>query len=273
MMGKTEIIGRYIEIGSYRVHYESAGEGRAIVCIPTAGATVVEYRSVLPYLADMGYRGIALDIPGHGNSLPNLNDLSMPSTEEEFVDIIWQFSQKMNLQQPVFMGFAMSGSALLLMGILHGEEVGAIVAGEANAECRMDPVQLASLNHPGINTADMMTVTTPGLCGVGSSNETINECIWHNARNVVPEAIQMDLSIYDTHNVTGRLAEIKCPVLHTYGEYDYTVSNFSKEKIRTMIPRVKQVCMKGNGHYVPMENPEGLCRELKAFFEEFLMEI
>lgn len=270
MIGKMEITGRYVQIGVYRMYYESAGNGRAVVCIPTAGATTTEYRNVLPVLAEMGYRGIALDMPGHGKSLPDLKDLSIPSTEEEFIDIIWNFSEKLGLKNPVFMGFAMSGSALLLLGLKYGEKVGAIIAGEANAACRMDPVQLASLNHPSINTADLMTVTTPGLCGKGLATETINECIWHNARSVVPEAIQTDLSIYDTHNVTAKLHEIPCPVLHIYGEYDYTVSDFSKEKIRTLIPQVKQVKMKGNGHYVPMENPEGLCREIQMFLNEYI---
>lgn len=266
-----EITGKYIQISSYRIHYEFAGNGRPVVCLPTAGASACEYRQLLPLLADLGYCAIAVDPPGHGNSFPDLRDLSIPSTPEAYVDFIWDFCKALKLERPAFIGFAMSGSMLLLLAAKYGPAIGAVVAGGANAKGRMDPRQLAALNHPSVNTADMMTVTTPPLCAPGQPETTIHECIWHNARSVVPEAIETDLSIYDLHDVTGLLSAIQCPVLHLYGEYDSTVSEESKTLIRQKLPHVRQVELKDTGHYGPVENASGICEAVRSFFEDSLL--
>ena len=266
---KAEIIGRYIQIGPYRTYYESAGEGKPVICLPTAGASSGEFRHILEYFGMRGYRMIALDPPGHGKSYPDFRTNRILKTEDEYVDFAWQFAKTLGFEKPAFIGYAVAGSAVLLLAAKYGDEISAVVAGEGNTKLSIDPIQLLSLNHPSINMSDLMEVTTPGLCGQGLPDEVVNECIWHNARSPVPEVIEADLTIYDNHDVTDRLSEIRCPVLHIWGDRDYCVTQESKQLILENIPVVRQVELRNTGHYVPMENPSGLIREIEKFFEEF----
>lgn len=262
----AEILGRYTYVGPYRIYYESAGEGRPIICFPTAGAPATEYRHFLEYFGERGYRAIAVDPPGHAHSYPDLEDLSIPGTADEFVDFIWDFTRTLKLdeEKPFFVGCAMTGSMMLLLAAKYGEKIGAVVAAEGNSKFRMD-VMLLMLNHPSVNTGDFMQVATPSLCSRDLPCKVVNECIWHNARAAVPEAFQSELTIYDQFDVSARLSEIVCPVLHMYGDQDPTVSDFSVEDIRANVPNVKQVLVRDMGHIAPVDNPEGFHRAVEEF--------
>ena len=264
----SELIGRYVQVGPYRIYYESMGSGEPVICLPTAGASTGEYRNVLPALAQAGYFAIAMDPPGHGNSYPDLKDLSVPATEDAYVDLVWAFAQKLDLNRPVFVGCAMSGSAMLLLALKHGREIRAVVAGEGNASFRINPIQLAALDHPSINMADMMESTTAGVCARGIEPAVLNECIWHNARNASPSVIFADLNIYDQHDLESRLGEIPCPVLHLYGEEDPCVLEQSKRLLREQVPQIRQVALPHTGHLSPVENPAGFSAAIIQFLQE-----
>lgn len=266
----AEIIGKFTEVDQYiRIYYETCGEGAPIICLPTAGESTGEYRHVLRYFGERGYQAIALDPPGHGNSYPDLRDLSVPRTPDDYVDFVWRFTQVMNFQNPIFIGYAVSGTLVLLLAAKYGKDIRAVVAGEGNNKLGISPIQLNSLNHPGINMADLMESTTPGLCGDDEPVEVMNEAIWHNARHAVPEVIEADLTIYNQIDVTDRLADIPCPVLHTKGDHDYCVTEISMKMLPERIPKCKQVILENTGHYVPIERPELLCRTVEEFIAEY----
>ena len=266
----TEAIGRYISIGSYeRIYYESVGTGKPVICVPTAAATAGEYRHVLEYFGSRGYQAIALDPPGHGNSYPNLADLSIPKTPDEYVDFIWSFAKEKRFEKPAFIGCAVSGSAMLLLAAKYGRQVSAVVSGGGNPDLRIGSLQMNSLNHPGINTADFMESTTPGLCGCDEPIEIVNEAIWHNARNIVPEVMETELDIYNQLDVTDDLCRIECPVLHIRGEFDISVPDAAYELIGEHIHTVEQVTLDKTGHYIPIENPKGFCEAIEKFFNKY----
>src|SRR5437868_1346381 len=56
-----------ITIDGVKIHYESLGEGRPIVCLHGIGASVFVWRLLTPLLARR-YKVITLDLPGFGRS-------------------------------------------------------------------------------------------------------------------------------------------------------------------------------------------------------------
>lgn len=263
----NEIIGRYVQVGSYRIHYESMGEGDPVIFLPTAGAAAGEYRMVLPLLAAHGYQGIAVEPPGHGSSYPDLEDLSLLVTADEYVDFVWEFIKTLNLKKPVVAGCAVSGSLMLLMGIKYGKNLTAVVAGAGNTELLIDPIQLNAVNHPAINTADMMESTTPGVCSKNVDINTLNECIWQNAKLPVPEVLYNELNIYNQLRLGPYIKLIKCPVLHIFGEEDTRTIDSEKQLIKKQCKNVTQVALPHTGHLIPVENPAGFTEAIINFLK------
>ncbi len=66
--GMQDIVRGYVPFEEGQVHYLSAGEGIPILLLHATSDSATMWEPVLPVLAARGYRAIALDIPGSGNS-------------------------------------------------------------------------------------------------------------------------------------------------------------------------------------------------------------
>lgn len=60
----------YVNGPDGQIHYRSQGEGPPVLLVHQAPWSSIEYRNVLPRIADAGFRAIAIDLPGHGMSDP-----------------------------------------------------------------------------------------------------------------------------------------------------------------------------------------------------------
>ncbi|WP_433566761.1 alpha/beta fold hydrolase [Nocardia sp. CA-151230] len=64
----TELRHHYVEINRLRLHFVEAGDGPAVVLCHGFPELWYSWRHQLPALAEAGYRAIALDMRGHGES-------------------------------------------------------------------------------------------------------------------------------------------------------------------------------------------------------------
>lgn len=60
----------YVDGPDGQLHYRSFGEGAPVVLVHQAPWASIQFRRVLPMIAQAGYRAIALDLPAHGMSDP-----------------------------------------------------------------------------------------------------------------------------------------------------------------------------------------------------------
>jgi pimeloyl-ACP methyl ester carboxylesterase len=268
----AEIIGRYLDVLGYRTYYESVGTGPAVVSIHSGGADSREYRHLLPELGRLGWHAIALDMPGHGKSYPNLDNLRPIDTAAHWVEFVLAFSRAIELDRPVYLGAAMSASVLLRLAAEHPDASRGIVAAGGTADFTgwLSEEYLDVLNHPLVNAADFMESTTPGLFGPHLAMAIQNECIWHNARSITPEVMEADLRIYATHDISGILDLIAVPVLHLRGEFDRTVNDENVAAIRAGIANVTMEALPGVGHYSMLEDPELFNRSVARFLTRIL---
>ena len=68
MTTQTRIRKGYVDTTDGQVHYLEAGVGYPVVMLHMTADSATQWEQVLPFLAESGYRGLAIDIPGHGNS-------------------------------------------------------------------------------------------------------------------------------------------------------------------------------------------------------------
>lgn len=60
----------YVDGPDGQLHYRSFGEGPPVVLVHQAPWSSIQFRHVLPMLAQAGYRAVAIDLPAHGMSDP-----------------------------------------------------------------------------------------------------------------------------------------------------------------------------------------------------------
>jgi haloalkane dehalogenase len=94
-MNATELIsqwkeqGQTLEVSGANTYIWRMGTGEAVVCIHGVPASGFLYRKVLPELAQLGYQGITLDLPGLGLAdRPSDFDYSWSGLSAWFVDAL-----------------------------------------------------------------------------------------------------------------------------------------------------------------------------------------
>lgn len=80
VIGVHERSGKYFDVNGIKTFALDYGEGEAVVCIHGVPTSSYLYRKVLSSLAEKGFRGISIDLPGLGLSArPEEFDYSFPS--------------------------------------------------------------------------------------------------------------------------------------------------------------------------------------------------
>lgn len=262
----AEILGRYITILGHRLYYESCGEGQPVVCIHTAGQNSIQWRFVLPYFGERGYRMVALDLPGHGKSL--LKDWKPIQVLHEYAELVWDFSGALGLIKPVFMGCSIGANIALDLGVHHAVDIRALVICEGAAHTPTFPEKVIrmGLEDAGIPGAgDQWFYGAIGVCGSEIDEARRLEIAW-TSRYRDSKIIANDLLGWIGHDVRDKLQLVSCPVLLVRGEEDFFVPRELVEHTQKGLPGAEFVEIPGIGHFPHMEST-ALLNVVERFFK------
>jgi pimeloyl-ACP methyl ester carboxylesterase len=170
-------------------------------------------------------------------------------------------------------GESMGGMAALQLALLSPEAVSAVVliattAGGAGLTWPTD----AFINNAAIAAADQdETSARAGVALVVSSRfqkeqSALFELLVADALAQPTSGASLDAmgSVFMTHDVAGRLGEIRVPTLVICGTEDQTHPLPNSEYLAAHIPDARLVVADGVGHFVSMEAPHRIIDEVRA---------
>jgi len=268
-----KVEGAYVPVTvggtTYQVYYETAGTGRDVLCMHTAGADGRQFHGLMAdsrIIAD--HRLVAFDLPWHGKSPPP--DGSIPGSwrlnTDLYVDLIMGFLAAAGLDNPIALGASMSGEICLELAYRHPETFSGIVACEA---CdKIERRQTSWASHPQVNQAFFVPEWIRALSAPQSPAEYAEAINWHYAQGG-PAVFFGDIAFYsgdwDARERVGRIDTNHCRLFMLTGEYDYSCTVEASEATAAKIPGVRFQAMEGIGHFPFAENP--------TLFAEYLLPI
>lgn len=95
-----------------------------LVFIHGLGSHLKFWRYQLDHFAKMGYRVVALDLPGYGKSV---KPASFPYTMESFADVVHETVKALGIEHPILIGHSMGGHTALSYAIRWPDEPRALV--------------------------------------------------------------------------------------------------------------------------------------------------
>lgn len=241
--------------------------GSTVLLIHTAGQSGVQWRTALRPLAELGYRLIVPDLPGHGHSEPAahgpVRDL------RDYADWLVEMSAMMGVERPVVVGCSIGGKIAQDIAARHGSRLGAAVS--LCAESGPGRVKLHVLERELEDSAaaartDRTHLGTRAVLGRDVDRDKAALIARMHCRED-PTVSNSDLIGWGSHDVRELLADIACPILFVAGEDDLWVDPRSVQRSADAVATGDYVQLAGCGHY-PMEELDDFAKMLDQWVQD-----
>lgn len=280
---EEEVIGRYVYVTyegiTYRIYYETAGQGIPLVCLHTAGAHGAEWRFLLndPEIT-RHFKAYAFDLPFHGKSLPPEDKEWWKEeyrlTTNFYAGIIMAFIDALELDRPVVIGSSMGGNITLKLAADYADRIRAVIGLEAQAggyEEKKPGAYLDVLYRPDIHGGEASAELTVDLCAPMSPDKYRWELWWlytQEGAGVYNGDLHFFSHEWDIRDKLRSIDTKKCPVYLLTGEYDWSCTPADTIEAGKQIPGAKVVIMDKIGHFPMTENWPHFMTYARPVFEE-----
>lgn len=271
----TRISGRYHRLalpeGACDLHVETAGAGRPLLFLHTAGADARQFHGQLADL-DLGreWRMVAPDMPFHGRTMPPEGWQGEPYrlTGARYLGWCAAVIEQVIGEKAVVAGGSMGAALALLLAAERPDLVAGIVAIEPpfRSPGRRNPFQHHVAVHAGLHNAAFVR----GLMSPTSPLDRRRRAAWIYSQGA-PEIYAGDLAFYsdefDGRAVAPRIDASRTPVALLCGTYDYSATPEDGAKLAALIPGAMLRVMEGLGHFPMCEHPDLFRPHLVAALE------
>jgi pimeloyl-ACP methyl ester carboxylesterase len=98
---------KFMEVSGGMIAYDDEGSGPLVVCVPSMGDLRREFRFLIPQLVSAGYRAVAMDVRGHGETSVTWQDYSVAGVGNDILELI----RALDAGPAVIIGDSMAGGA------------------------------------------------------------------------------------------------------------------------------------------------------------------
>jgi len=257
------IIGRYLNLELFgqphRLYVEEAGRGIPLLCLHTAGSDARQYRGVLndPGITN-DYRVIAFDMPWHGKSSPppGWQDTEYRLTSRDYVRMIIEIADALDLAKPVVMGCSIGGRIVLHLAHEFPERFRALIGLESAAHVA-PYYDVSWLHRPDVHGGEVSAGVVSGLMAPTVPTAERWETLWHYMQSG-PGVFKGDLYFYkidgDIRDRVDAIDTRRCPLFLLTGEYDYSCTAEGTLDVARRTG-AEVTIMPGLGHFPMSEDP------------------
>lgn len=268
--------GAYVPVTAggttYQIYFETAGQGRDILCMHTAGADARQFHGLM---ADeriiSNHRLVAFDLPWHGKSMPPERGIpgSWRLNTDLYVELIMGFLHAAGLDKPIALGASMSGEICLELAYRHPDAFTGIIACEACEKIERRQQHWAA--DPRVNQSLFVPEWIRALSAPQSPAEWQEAIAWHYAQGG-PAVFYGDIAFYsgdwDARERVGRIDTNRVPLFMLTGEYDYSCTIEMSQATAAKIPGARFQPMEGIGHFPFAENPKRFANYLLPILQQ-----
>lgn len=246
--------------------HDELGTGPAVVLLHAGVADRTMWAAHLGWLADAGYRAVAVDLPGFGEAPPH------PGGEAEW-SVVLETMDELAIERAALVGNSFGAAVGLRAAFVAPERLSALALISAPAPGLKPSPELeaaweaeeSALERGDIEAAVDAVVNTWTLPGAPQQLRDRVATMQRRAFDLqaearetaeVPDPVEQDPDV---------LAQIDVPALVAAGEHDMRDFIEGAELMARALPHARHAVIEGAGHLAPLETP-GAFRELVLAF-------
>jgi pimeloyl-ACP methyl ester carboxylesterase len=240
----------------YVEHGEAAGRP-PLVLVHGAGGTHLHWPPQVRRLP--GERVLALDLPGHGQSLPPGGRGSAPLTDvDAMAAAVLALVDHLRLERAVVVGHSMGGAVALTLALHHPERVAGLGLVGTGARLRVMPELLARLAADFAGAVDLIILSVFGP----AAPEQLTRLARARMLMEDPRVLLADWQACNAFDVRERLGGIGVPVLVITGTEDRMTPEKYARFLAERLPQADLRLVAGAGHMVMLERPVEVAQEI-----------
>jgi 3-oxoadipate enol-lactonase len=253
-----------------RLAYDDQGAGLPLVFLHAFPLNRSMWAPQIAALS-MGFRTIAIDLRGHGESDAPLWNFSL----DHYADDVRALLDHLTIEQAVLIGLSMGGYVGFAFSRKYAHRLKALVLADTRAqadsqESRTGRFHLAQTAYSRGAEAVAETML-PKLLGPTSlrTKPDLAKLLRNIIHRTPISGIVVDLmAMADRPDSVPHLHTITCPTLVVIGEEDTTTPFADAQLMASEIPGARLVVIPAAGHLSNMEQPDVFNEVVKGFVEE-----
>jgi 3-oxoadipate enol-lactonase len=235
---------------------ESEGHGDTVVFLHSFPLDRTMWAVQMSAVVRAGYRGIAMDLPGFGESTLIAAAPSMDAYAHAVVSTL----DALNVSRAVFVGLSMGGYVALALAAIFPERVRALVLADTRATADATLVRVGRMHslalvrdHGSVSLVERML---PGLLAAGTS-ESVRTYVRTLGVSQSSEALTFALlAMRDRPDRTTVLNEIRVAVMFVVGSDDVITQPAEMYAMAAGVSGARFERIEGAGHLANLEQPE-----------------
>jgi pimeloyl-ACP methyl ester carboxylesterase len=271
---------RYASVDGNRIRYVVTGSGPTLVVLHTLRTQLDIFQKVIPDLA-RDFTVYAVDYPGHGWSDIPKGDYS----PEFFTRFTTRFFETVGIDDALVAGVSIGASIPLLMAAEGNPRIRGIVS-----------INPYDYGQRGIDRANAVAKVLFTLAPIPVLGDTVMRL-----RNRIVEGKVLEGGVADRRSIPKAFGEevfrvgerrghyrafmrlirhmplwrearevygrINVPVLLVYGDHDWS-RPAERQQNQREIPEARLVTVKDGGHFLPLDRPDAVVQQIRAFAKE-----
>ncbi len=246
----------FVNVGADKIYYVEYGSlGAPIVFVHGAAGSHLVWGAQVRALGERT-RAIALDLPGHGRSLPPGRD-SITAYRDALLGLL----DALGLDRAVIVGHSMGGGIAQTLALSHPDRVAGLGLVGTGARLRVLPAILDGVLNDFDHTARLVVENSygPGL------DAALRERALAEFRACPASVTHDDFAACNAFDLLPRVAEIRAPAAVICGRADRMTPVKYSEYLAANIPHARLTLVEGAGHSVMIEKPAEVNRALVEF--------
>jgi 3-oxoadipate enol-lactonase len=234
------------------------GGGPTVLMLHGIGGGHLAFAPQVETLASSGYRAVAWDMPGYGNSAP-IEPYTFKGLAQSCIALI----ETLNCGDVVLLGHSMGGMVAQEVMARRPELVSKLVLcgtspsfGQPEGDWQREFIaQRTAPLDAGTSMAELAETLVPQMVGPGSLPEGVRLAT-HCMSQVPPSTYRRALEALVTFDRRANLPQIRVPTLVVAGEHDRDAPPAMVKKMADSISGATFIEMPGIGHLQNLEAPD-----------------
>lgn len=255
-----------ISVNNITMHYVEAGQGSPLLLLHGLGGSHEMWLSIVPELAK-SHHVVAPDHRGHGQSDKPRGAYTILLFCADVLALI----DSLRVERAHLVGLSMGGAIAMRLALEHPERVHSLglvdTWGFPHPEfVGMLRQRLETLASGGFEAyADLAIPQAYSKAFIAANREALAD---YRARvtKLDPDSLRSALDACMTHDMHGRLGEIRTRTLVIVGSEDRLTPPYHAEYLARVIPGARLCVIQGSGHIPHLERPQEFLKILGEFF-------